>query len=108
MERWLGRYSDVGYALFRFVAGFLFACHGAQKLFGALGAEGRQTAPLMLTAGVIEFFGGVLVAIGVLHGARAEQLLADPQQGGAGGPLLLRLPVRHFAAGFGGAIGVLE
>jgi putative oxidoreductase len=68
MERWLGRYSEVCYALLRLVAGFLFACHGAQKLFGALGAEARQTAPLMLTAGVIEFFGGVLVAIGLAAG----------------------------------------
>ena len=37
MFRWLERYSDFIYFLLRFVAGFLFACHGAQKLFGVLG-----------------------------------------------------------------------
>jgi len=57
MERWLGRYSDVAYALMRAVAGFLFACHGAQKLFGVLGGESMLSNPLMATAGVIEFFG---------------------------------------------------
>jgi putative oxidoreductase len=71
MERWLGRYSGFLYALMRLMAGFLFACHGAQKLFGALGAEGRASGPLMVTAGVIEFFGGVLVAIGLQAGYAA-------------------------------------
>ena len=33
----LQRYSTVAYSLMRIVAGLLFACHGAQKLFGALG-----------------------------------------------------------------------
>jgi putative oxidoreductase len=53
------------YQLMRIVVGLLFACHGAQKLFGVLGS-GR--APLFTqrgAAGVIEFFGGLLVAAGV-------------------------------------------
>jgi putative oxidoreductase len=43
----------------------MFACHGAQKLFGAFGAERMTGNPMMLAAGVIEFFGGVLIAIGL-------------------------------------------
>lgn len=65
MERWLGKYSDFFYALMRIVAGVLFACHGAQKLFGVFGAP-KMDAPLMIAAGVIEFVGGILIAVGLL------------------------------------------
>jgi len=65
MDRWLSRYSDVAYAALRIVAGLLFACHGAQKLFGVLGGH-RAEEPLMMAAGVIELVGGVLIAIGLL------------------------------------------
>jgi putative oxidoreductase len=66
MDRWLGRYGDVIYALFRFMAGALFACHGAQKLFGALGGQKMTANPMMLVGGIIEFAGGLLIAIGLL------------------------------------------
>jgi uncharacterized membrane protein YphA (DoxX/SURF4 family) len=65
MDRWLGRYSELAYAAFRIVAGFLFACHGAQKLFGVLGGT-VATSPLRLTAGVIELVGGLMIAAGAL------------------------------------------
>jgi putative oxidoreductase len=68
MERWLGKYSEFVYAIMRIVIGFLFTCHGAQKLFGAFGGESQLSNPLMATAGVIEFFGGVLVCIGLFAG----------------------------------------
>lgn len=71
MDRWLGRWSEWSYALMRLVAGLLFACHGAQKLFGALGGQSQLGVPLMATAGIIEFFGGVLVAIGLFAGFAA-------------------------------------
>lgn len=61
----LGRHADRVYAIFRIVVGFLFACHGAQKLFGALGGQQQQLATLAGVAGIIEFFGGVLVMIGL-------------------------------------------
>jgi putative oxidoreductase len=70
MEKWLGKYSSFLYALLRIVAGVLFACHGAQKLFGVLGGQ-KQTATLMIVAGVIEFFGGILIAVGLLAGYAA-------------------------------------
>jgi putative oxidoreductase len=65
MERVLGRFAPFIYAALRIVAGFLFACHGAQKLFGVLG--GKQV-PLMTQfglAGAIELTCGVLIAIGL-------------------------------------------
>ena len=52
--------------LLRIVTGILFAQHGAQKLFGWLG--GRQVESLFsLTglAGVLEFFGGLLILVGL-------------------------------------------
>src|SRR4030095_12153049 len=65
MQRWLGKYSNFFYALMRIVSGALFACHGAQKLFGVLGGQ-KQEAPLMVAAGVIEFVGGILIEVGLL------------------------------------------
>src|SRR2546427_6724555 len=61
----LNRYSDQIYSLMRLVAGFLYACHGAQKLFGVLGGARELHDPLMLIAGIIEFGGGVLIALGL-------------------------------------------
>ena len=71
MERWLGRYSEVVYALMRMVVGLLFACHGAQKLFGVFGGQNIPSSPLMVTAGVIELIGGGLVALGLWAGYAA-------------------------------------
>jgi putative oxidoreductase len=74
MERFLGQYSPYLYAVMRVVVGFLFACHGAQKLFGVLGGVGSQPGAsvplfsLMGLAGIIEFFGGLLIAVGWLAG----------------------------------------
>jgi putative oxidoreductase len=68
MERWLGRFTDVCYASMRIVVGFLFACHGAQKLFGVLGGQSQLDNPMMAAAGVIEFFGGGLIALGLQAG----------------------------------------
>jgi putative oxidoreductase len=72
MERWLGRYGDVLYALMRFVVGALFACHGAQKLFGVLGGQAVPHGNTkMMAAGIIELVGGALVAIGLQAGTAA-------------------------------------
>ena len=65
MNHWRGNFSDLIYAVLRLVTGLLFACHGAQKLFGVLGGESQLTNPMMLTAGVIEFAAGLLVALGL-------------------------------------------
>jgi len=51
----------------RFLAGVMFACHGAQKLFNAFGGipPGVPKA-LIWSAGPIELIGGILIAIGLL------------------------------------------
>ncbi len=66
MERWLGRLSELFYAALRVIAGAAFACHGAEKLFGAFGAHKMTGNTQMLAAGLIEFFGGILIAAGLL------------------------------------------
>ena len=64
MGRWLSKYSDFLYAVMRMMVGLLFACHGVQKLFGMLGGQSQVSNPMLLAAGIIEFVGGGLVAIG--------------------------------------------
>ena len=65
MDCCLGKYSELLYSMMRVMVGLLFACHGAQKLFGVLGGECQLSNPMMLTAGVIEFAVGLLVALGL-------------------------------------------
>jgi putative oxidoreductase len=67
MKAQLGRHSDTIYALLRIVAGFLFACHGAQKIFGVFGGVPPEAPAFVVwVAGGIELVGGVLIMIGLL------------------------------------------
>lgn len=65
------------YALARIVVGFLFLCHGLQKLFGFFGGrpgpmeEGGGQAVMLWAASFIETIGGALVALGLLAGPAA-------------------------------------
>jgi len=52
--------------MFRVLVGLMFLQHGAQKLFGALGGNQVELISLMGVAGFIEFFGGLLIAVGLL------------------------------------------
>ena len=65
MDRWLNKNSDFPYAVMRLMVGLLFACHGVQKLFGTLGGQSEVSNPMPRAAGIIEFVGGGLVAIGL-------------------------------------------
>lgn len=65
MIRQLGPISEYAHSALRIVAGVLFACHGAQKLFGLLGGDRVELVSMMGVAGVIEFFGGILIAVGL-------------------------------------------
>ena len=59
------RYEDQLYAILRVVVGFLFLCHGSQKLFGIPPAEHEMAPYIVLIAGPIEFFGGLLIMLGL-------------------------------------------
>ena len=66
MQKALGRFAPYFYVLLRIVAGLAFAQHGAQKLFGVLGAQQAVAlASQRGLAGVIEFLGGILIALGL-------------------------------------------
>jgi len=56
-------FSDYAYAALRFMTGWMFAFHGAQKLF--LGAERPALMSQVGLGGVIEFVCGILIAIGL-------------------------------------------
>ncbi len=83
MNEWTpgrSRFVEIAYALLRFFAGAMYACHGAQKLFGSFGGQVAE-APMMKVAGVIEFGGGVLMAVGLLTSVAA--FLASGQMAAA-------------------------
>ncbi len=60
----LSKYELHVYALLRILIGFLFMWHGAQKLF-AFPEAGIVIPYIVFIAGPIEFFGGLLVMIGL-------------------------------------------
>ena len=110
MERLLGRFAPQLYALMRIVVGLLLACHGAQKLFGLLGGQQMPLVSKFGLAGVIEFFGGLMIALGfltspfhcqrrngirVLHHALAQGERAYPKWRRARGAVLLRVPLHR-------------
>ena len=61
----LARVGPYIYTLLRIVAGLLFACHGAQKLFGVLGGNRVPILSEFGLAGVIELAGGLMIAVGM-------------------------------------------
>jgi putative oxidoreductase len=69
MDSMLARFGGIAHAALRIVSGFLFACHGAQKLLGAFGGmpPGFEAKMFNLVwfGGVIELVGGSLIALGV-------------------------------------------
>ena len=66
---WQGKVAvgkrEITLNLLRVVSGFLFACHGYQKLFGAFGKDPQPLMSLPGLAGVLELFGGILIMIGL-------------------------------------------
>src|SRR5207302_1261196 len=64
----LASISEPAYAVLRIVAGFLFWCHGAQKVLGLFPGPQGPMHPhgILLVAGIIEFTCGILIAIGLL------------------------------------------
>jgi putative oxidoreductase len=108
MERLLGAYASYLYAVMRIVVGLLFACHGAQKLFGMLGGvDGRgASAPLLSMfglAGIIELVGGLLIAVGLMTGYAA--FIASGEMAGAF--FMAHLPRGFWPIQNGGELAVL-
>jgi len=62
-EEFLDRIQPFAHNLLRILTGIMFWQHGASK-FGMLGGRMREFPDLQFLAGVLEFFGGPLVALG--------------------------------------------
>jgi putative oxidoreductase len=79
----LAKFEGTAYALLRIVIGFLFTCHGTQKLFGAFGGvDGHgghvSTAQMVFfIGGIIEFAAGLLILVGLF--TRIAAFLASGQ-----------------------------
>jgi len=70
--------SCLAYPLVRITTGIFLIPHGATKLFGWFGGNPEKTSeffskiglepamPMVIAAGVIEFFGGILLVLGLL------------------------------------------
>jgi putative oxidoreductase len=86
----LNRYADPVYCLMRLIVGLMFACHGADKIFGMFGGK-IATAPLMQFGGWIELGCGVLIAVGLL--TRIAAFLAS-------GMMAVAFFMAHFPGGF--------
>jgi len=77
----LSRFSPQLYALLRIVTGLMFAMHGAQKLFGWPVGPAMTGNPMMLTAGLIEFVGGLMIGLG--FGTRIAAFIASGEMAAA-------------------------
>lgn len=89
--KFLSGLEPYAFAALRIVAGFLFLCHGAQKLFGAFGGHSMIHVPLMLVAAIIEFGGGILILLGLF--TRVAAFLAS-------GEMAVGYFMQHFPHGF--------
>ena len=99
----MSKLGDVVFGITRIAFGLMFACHGAQKLFGAFGGHVMIHNPWMLAAGIIEFGGGFLVALG---------LFAQPAAFVMSGEMAVAYFRAHFPRGLwpiqnGGELAVL-
>lgn len=102
----------LGVPLIRVAAGLMLIPHGAQKLFGAFGGRGlagtaeafgrmgiEPAMPMAVLAGGVEFFGGLLLAIG---------LFTRPAAVAVGIVMLVAVFKVHWANGFFNTAGGIE
>jgi putative oxidoreductase len=60
----LEKYGDHAYALMRIVTGFMFSCHGFQKIVGLLSDFQPPIGSQLWFGGIIELIGGLAVLLG--------------------------------------------
>ncbi|MEM6894133.1 MAG: DoxX family protein [Bacteroidota bacterium] len=67
MNDFWNTHQNKALALLRIIVGFLIFWHGTQKLFGYPPTENPQgtLSTLLFMAGILEFFGGILLCIGL-------------------------------------------
>ena len=101
-DKWAPRLLGV----MRIVVAFLYAQHGAQKLFGLLAQPPAAAAPLFSFigfAGVLEFFGGLLVLLGLF--TRPVAFILSGQMAVA--YFMVHAPKGFWPMGNGGDLAVL-
>ena len=86
-----GGFNEFTLNALRIVVGLLFMQHGAQKLFGALDGNQVELMTRLGLAGVLEFFGGMMVAMGLL--TRPVAFLLS-------GQMAVAYFIAHFPRGF--------
>jgi|SRR5947208_2710615 len=64
--KFLSRYEANAYFLLRIIFGFLFTCHGLQKVFGMIGGQMQPMGSMAWISGLIELVCGVLIFLGLL------------------------------------------
>jgi putative oxidoreductase len=87
----MSRYSFQLLGILRIAAGLLFMQHGAQKLFGWLEGNQVELFSLMGLAGVLEFFGGLMIVLG---------LFTRPVAFVLAGEMAVAYFMAHFTRGF--------
>ena len=130
MTSWRRYFSSIGgaaHAILRIGAGLLFMQHGVQKLFGWLGGFGgtpgatAEVFSQMGLAGVLETFGGLLIALGLFTRPVAAILVIEmmaayviahapqggfPMENGGEPALLFAFVFLYFAANGAGSISI--
>ena len=64
--KFLSRYEANAYFLLRIIFGFLFTCHGLQKVFGIIGGSVQPMGSMGWVSGAIELVCGILIFLGLL------------------------------------------
>jgi putative oxidoreductase len=65
MNAFLASNAPYALSLLRIIQGFLIVWHGSQKLFNYPPSEHPGGGALPMVAGVLEFFGGILIFLGL-------------------------------------------
>ena len=65
LQGFLDRNKGSIYSIFRIAVALLFFQHGAQKLYGWFGGTQVELMSIFGLAGVIEFYAGILIALGL-------------------------------------------